>query len=79
MFSVSLWRPSGPDRNSFDYTTWRVLENKINATSHPNIDSLKNVYEEEWNETSEEFILMAGESFPMCVDTIIEKNGGHIG
>ena len=36
-----------------------VLENKTNATSYPNIGSLKNAIEEEWNKMSEEFILKA--------------------
>ena len=29
-----------PDPNPFDYAIWVVLENKPNATSHPNIGSL---------------------------------------
>ena len=36
---------------------WGVLENKTNATSHPNIDSLKTPIEEEWNKMPKEFIL----------------------
>ena len=31
-----------------DYAIWSILENKTNATSHPNIGSLKTI-EEEWN------------------------------
>ena len=38
-----------PDRNPFDYAILGVLENKTNATSHPNIGSLKTAIEEEWN------------------------------
>ena len=48
------------------------------ATSHPNIGSLKSAIKEEWNKVSEELILKACKSFQMCVNTIIEKNGGHI-
>ena len=36
-----------PDFNTFDYTTWGVLENKTNATSHQNIGSLKTIIEGE--------------------------------
>ena len=50
-----------------------VLENKTNATSHPNIDALKTPIEEEWNKMSEEFILKACRSFRRRVDTRIEK------
>ena len=45
-----------PDRKPLDYAIWSVLENTRNATSHPNIGSLKTAIEEEWNKMSEEFI-----------------------
>ena len=45
-----------PDFNSLDYTIWGVLENKKkNATSRPNIGSLKTAIEEERNKMSEKF------------------------
>ena len=69
MIGVCLWPPSSPDLNPFDYTICDVLENKTNATSHPNIGLLKNAIEEEWNKMSEEFVLKTYKSF----DTIIEK------
>ena len=53
------------------------IENKTNATSHPNIGLLKTNIEEEWNKISEEFILKACKSFRRHVDTIIEKNNVH--
>ena len=42
IIGVSLWSPSSPDLNPprLDCATWVVLENKTNATSHPNIGSL---------------------------------------
>ena len=68
-----------PDLNPLNYTIWSIFENKTNATSHPNIGSLKTTIEEEWNKFSEEFILKAGKLFQRCFNTIIEKkNGGHI-
>ena len=73
-----LWPPLSPDLTSLIYATWGVLKNQTNATSHPNIGSLKIDIEEEWNRMSEEFILKACKSFRRRVDTIIEKNGGHI-
>ena len=60
---VSLWLPSSPDHNPLDYTKWGILENKTNATSHPNIGLLKTAIEEEWNKMSEEFILKVCKSF----------------
>ena len=48
---------SNPD--IYPLITLYVLENKTNATSHPNIGSLKTAIEKEWNKMSEEFILKA--------------------
>ena len=42
---------------------WGILENKINATSHPNIGSLKTAIEGQWNKMFGEFILMTCISF----------------
>ena len=62
-----------PDRNFLDYTILDILENKTNATSHPNIGSLKAPIEEEWNKMTEEFILETCKLFWRCVDTITKK------
>ena len=40
------------DLNSLDYAKWDILEHKTNATSHPNIGSLKITFGEEWNKMS---------------------------
>ena len=64
-----------PYFNPFDYAIWGASKNKTNATSLPNIGSLKTAIEKEWNKMSEVFILKACKSFRRCVDTIIEKNG----
>ena len=65
--------PLSPDLNPLDYTIWSILENKTNATSHPNIDLLKTAIEKEWNKMSEKFILKTCILFQRCMDTIIEK------
>ena len=41
IIGVSLCPPSSPDLNLLDYTIWRILENRTNATSPSNIGSLK--------------------------------------
>ena len=38
---VYLWPPSNPELNPLDYAIWGVLENKINATSYPNIPAIE--------------------------------------
>ena len=67
-----------PDLNPLDYAIWGILENKTNATSHPNIGLLKAAIEKEWNKMSEEFILNACKSFQRHVDAIIEINAGYV-
>ena len=62
-----------PNVNPLDYAIWGILDNKTNATSHPNIGSLTSAIEEEWNKMSEEFILKSCKSFRRRVDTITEK------
>ena len=52
---------------------WDILENKRNATSHPNIDLVKIAIKEEWNKMSEEFILKTCKLFQKHVDSIIGK------
>ena len=61
------------DLNPFDYAIWGILENKANATFHPNISSFKTAVEQECNKLSEEFILKECKLFQKCVDTIIEN------
>ena len=51
------------DLNPLDYAIWSVLENKANATPHPNIGLLKTAIEEDCNKMPEEFILKACKSF----------------
>ena len=78
IIGVSLWPLLSPNLKPLDYAVWGVLENKTNAISHPNIGSLKTGIEKEWNKMSDEFIMKACKSFWRLVDTIIEKNDGHI-
>ena len=56
------------------------FRDKTNATSHPNIGSVKTAIEEEWNKMFEQLILKACKSFQRCTDTIKKNflNGSHI-
>ena len=76
LITYNGWWAIKPNQ-TLDYTIWGILENKTNATFHPNIGSLKTVIEEEWNKMFEEFS-KACKLFWRCVDTITEKNGGYI-
>ena len=70
---TTLKQHLSPNLDPLDYVIRGVLENKTNATSHPNIGSLKNVIEEEWNKISEEFIFEEWKSFRRRVDAKVEK------
>ena len=37
IIGVSFWPPSSVDLAPLDYAIWGILENKTNATSHPNL------------------------------------------
>ena len=60
---IAIKQDLSQDEKPLDYTIWNILENETNATSHPNIGSLKTAIKEEWNKISEEFILKACNSF----------------
>ena len=66
------------DVKPLSYAILGVLENKNNGTFLFNVGSYKTAIEEEWNKMCEEFILKTCKSFLRRVDTIFEKNGGHI-
>ena len=57
----------------FNYVTCIFLENKKNATSHPNIGSVMTSIKEERNKMSKEFILKTCNSFRRLVNTMNEK------
>ena len=52
------------DLNPLNFAIWCVLENKTNATSHPNIWSFKTAIEKLWIKMSEEFILKSRRVHP---------------
>ena len=66
-----------PNLKPLDYAIWGILGKKTDATSHPNIGSLKTTFEEELNNISEKHILKVYKSFQRYVDTIMEKNGDY--
>ena len=68
---IAIKQILSPDLKPFDYAIWGVLDNKTNATSHPNIGSVKTAFEEEWNKMFEEFMLKTFKSFRKRVHRII--------
>ena len=63
------------DLNPLDYAIWGVLENKTNATSNPNIGSLKTAIEEQ---CPKNLFWRYGNCFEGVLIQELKKNGGHI-
>lgn len=74
----SMWPPGSPDLNPLDFFVCGYLENKSNATPHPNVDSLKAAIAEEWTSMPSETVIKACASFRRRVEAVIEAKGGHI-
>ena len=60
---TAIKQHSSPDLNPLDDAIWDVFKNKTNATSHPNIGSLKTAIVEELNKMSEKYNLQASKLF----------------
>lgn len=76
--SKDLWPPSSPDLNPLDYFVWGVLEAKVNATQHRNLDSMKAAIQREWTNLSMESVRAAINGWQRRLTAIIEQDGGRI-
>ena len=74
----SMWPPSSPDLNPLDYFWWSILESRVNATPHPNLDSLKAKISEEWMVYPEATTISACKTFCTRVETVIAAEGSWI-
>jgi len=75
---ADLWPSSSPDLNPLDFAVWGVLEESVNKTSHPNIESLKAAIKKEWNAMSVDFVVSSCQAFRHRVQSVIDNDGGHI-
>ena len=73
-----LWPPNSPDLNPLDFAVWGYIEPKACATSHPNINSLKEAICREWDDMPKEFIEKSCTSFYRRLKAVIEAGGDHI-
>ncbi len=74
-----MWPLSSPDLNPLDYGIWGILEARACATSHWNVEALKNSVNQEWsNLSSEKFIISTCSSFRSRVEKVVAAGGGHI-
>ena len=67
-----------PDFNPLDYSIWSVLQETVQGTPHPNIESLKAHIAEAWDTLDEAFIASTCHSFQSRVGAVISANGSYI-
>ena len=73
-----LWPPSSPDLNPLDFAMWGYIEPKACATSHPNVESLKEAICREWEAMPIDFVKNSCASFERRLEAVIEAGGSHV-
>ena len=58
-----MWTPQSPDLNPLDYGVWSVLQDDVQADSHPNLESLKARIVAAWEALEAAFIVKTCKSF----------------
>lgn len=74
----NFWPPQSPDLNPLDYGIWGILDGKVRATPHRNVDDLKAKIMEEWEAMEEAIVAKTCKSFRKRIEACIEANGGYI-
>ena len=72
-----FWPPSSPDLNPCDYFLWGVLERKVHATHHPNLDSLRVSITENMADLDEDLVKKACSRFRPRLEAVIAAEGGY--
>lgn len=76
--TTAEWPASSPDLNPLDYSVWAYLESKVNSRSHPNIDSLKNALQAEWDNIGVEYLRTVVEAFPKRLRAVVRAKGDRL-
>lgn len=71
------WPPYSPDLNPMDYSIWSILEARVCAKRHQNLESLKQTLRREWGRLSPEDLRPVAENFKTRLGLCIEAEGGH--
>uniref|UniRef100_A0A914EJR5 Uncharacterized protein n=1 Tax=Acrobeloides nanus TaxID=290746 RepID=A0A914EJR5_9BILA len=71
-------RPANaPDLNQLDYAVWSILEAKVCAKPHKDIEFLKRALIQAWNEITPEILAKIVDNFPERLEQCIQAKGGH--
>ena len=74
----SLTAPSSPDLNPLDYFIWSYVENITNMTSHNTKASLIGAIHRVFAELPPALVEKACSQFRICIEAVIEAEGGYI-
>ena len=75
---LSLAPPSSPDLIPLDYFVWSCIENITNMTSHNTKASLMTAIREVFTELPLALVEKACSQFRICIEALIEAEGGYI-
>ena len=74
----SLTAPSSPNLNPLDYLVWSYVENITNMTSHNTKASLITAIRRVFAELPPALVEKACSQFRICIEAVIEAEGGYI-
>jgi hypothetical protein len=77
-WSNVVWPPYSPELNQLDYGIWGVLQTKVNATAHENMDALRRTIRREWKRLSEAMVWRTCRAFRPCLEKVVPADGGCI-
>ena len=69
--------PYSWDLNPLDYRIWGALEKRACTTPHPNVDTLKAVVENKWDNMSKDFVKRTCAVFRPRLEVMLAAEGGH--
>ena len=73
-----MWLPQFLDLNPLDYSVKSVLQDKVQATSHPNLESLKARIVPGWAGLEAAYIVKTCKGFRPRVEAVVAADGGYI-
>ena len=73
-----MWPPQSLDLNPLDYFIWGVLQERVQGTPHPNMESLNAHIAEARGTLDETFIISACRPFRSRMESVISANSCYI-
>lgn len=71
------WPPYSPDLNPMDYSIWSILEARVCAKPHMNLETLRQKLRLEWSKITVEELRRVAQNFVKRLKMCIAAKGGH--